>query len=58
MHLLFGTCRRSEEVAQRLLPAYNTTTGIPFNTINLKTLVSRLKGQLGACTAGRSGRAE
>ncbi|GAB4814643.1 hypothetical protein N2152v2_001689 [Parachlorella kessleri] len=33
--------RKSEEVAQRILPAYNTTTGIPYNTINLKTQVAK-----------------
>lgn len=28
---------RAQQVADRLLPAYNTPTGIPLNMINLRT---------------------
>lgn len=33
--------KRSLQVAERLLPAYDTPTGIPYGTINLKTLAPR-----------------
>lgn len=33
--------RRAREIADRLLPAYNTQTGIPLNIVNLRTGVAK-----------------
>lgn len=47
---------RSRELADRLMGAYNTSTGIPYNTINLKTLaVSNPKWNLKASTLAEFG---
>uniref|UniRef100_A0A0N4ZTJ3 alpha-1,2-Mannosidase n=1 Tax=Parastrongyloides trichosuri TaxID=131310 RepID=A0A0N4ZTJ3_PARTI len=42
----------AEDLGKRLLPAFNTTTGIPFSRVNLKYgITEKLRDQKNTCTA-------
>lgn len=43
--------RKAEDLGRRLLPAFNSTTGIPHGRINLKHGLNGLKDQQETCTA-------